>query len=161
MPTLRFSSFPDAPPEKAVIDGGPALAVGVEPDADLAVVGARLARLNSPDRRRKGNDGAVVHRGAGAGCGVDVVGGRRRAVGYRCGVVVLAVPCSMTVATISIEPFDGTVAAVANSVITLPVGASSGTLSQEREESVTERPARTASRSRRRRTRYVERVVVA
>ena len=56
----------------------------------------------------------------------------------------------MTVATISIDPFDGTVVAVANSVMTLPVGASSGTLSQEAEKSVTERPVSTASRSRRR-----------
>ena len=60
---------------------------------------------------------------------------------------MLAVPCSMTVATISIDPFDGTVAAVANSVITLPVGARSGTLSQEEEESVTERPARTGEQA--------------
>ena len=48
-------------------------------------------------------------------------------------------PCSMTVATISIDPFDGTVAAVANSVMTLPDGASNGTLSQEIEKTVAER----------------------
>ncbi len=78
------------------------------------------------------------------GVEVEVVGGVVPPLAG--GVVVLAVPCSMTVPTISIDPFDGTVAAVANSVITLPVGARSGTLSQEREESVTERPARTASR---------------
>jgi hypothetical protein len=47
----------------------------------------------------------------------------------------------MTVATISIDPLEGTVVAVANSVITLPVGAKSGTLSQEVEKIVAERQA--------------------
>jgi type II secretory pathway pseudopilin PulG len=61
------------------------------------------------------------------------------------GVAVLC-PCSMTVATISMDPFDGTVVAVAKSVITLPVGARSGTLSQEAENSVTDRPVSAASR---------------
>ena len=53
-------------------------------------------------------------------------------------------PCSMTVATISIEPLEGTVVAVPKIVMTLPVGASSGTLSQEAENSVTERQVSTA-----------------
>ncbi len=53
-------------------------------------------------------------------------------------------PCSMTVATNSIEPLEGTVVAVPKIVMTLPVGASSGTLSQEAENSVTERQVSTA-----------------
>src|SRR5215203_918659 len=61
------------------------------------------------------------------------------------GVVAEATPCSMTVATISMEPFDGTVGAVANNVITLPVGARSGTLSHESEKTVAE-TARRATR---------------
>ena len=51
----------------------------------------------------------------------------------------------MTVATTSIEPFEGTVEAVAKIVMTLPVGANSGTLSQEAENSVTERQISAAS----------------
>src|SRR5687768_10547027 len=50
----------------------------------------------------------------------------------------------MTVATISIEPVDGTVVAVANSVITLPVGARSGTLSHETELRMADRHVRPA-----------------
>jgi hypothetical protein len=56
-------------------------------------------------------------------------------------------PCSMTVATISIEPLEGTVVAVPKIVMTLPVGARSGTLSQEAENSVTERPVSAASKA--------------
>jgi hypothetical protein len=56
----------------------------------------------------------------------------------------LVEPCSMTVATISIEPLEGTVVAVPKIVMTLPVGASSGTLSQEAENTVTERQVSTA-----------------
>src|SRR5918993_1166410 len=84
VPTRKFSSFPDAPPENAVI-------VGV-----AGVLGV-LAEVD---------------------------------------------PCSITVATISIEPVDGTVVAVANSVMTLPVGASRGTLSQETEASMADRHAK-------------------
>ena len=79
----------------------------------------------------------------------------------RTGVVVLAVPCSMTVATISIDPFEGTVSAVANSVITLPVGASSGTLSQEEEDKRDGKAGENGEQPCRRGGRYVERVVVA
>jgi type II secretory pathway pseudopilin PulG len=50
-------------------------------------------------------------------------------------------PCSMTVATISIDPFEGTVVAVPKMVMTLPVGANSGTLSQDVEKTVAERQA--------------------
>src|SRR5688572_24779430 len=60
-----------------------------------------------------------------------------------------AVPCSMTVATISIWPLAGTKVAAGNSVITLPLGASNGTLSHaETNESVA-----TAVRSARQRAR--------
>jgi hypothetical protein len=46
------------------------------------------------------------------------------------GVGVAVVPCSITVAMISVDPFAGIVVAAGNSVMTLPDGASSGTLSQ-------------------------------
>ena len=55
--------------------GGAALPSGEELHADLAVVRPRFSRLDSPERRRKGDYGAVVHRRAGAR------GGRRGRAG--------------------------------------------------------------------------------
>ena len=63
---------------------------------------------------------------------VGAVGRRARVVGVVgvVGAVAAVVPFSMAVATISISPFTGTVFDVAKSEITVPPGASSGTLSQ-------------------------------
>jgi type II secretory pathway pseudopilin PulG len=75
----------------------------------------------------------------GVGVGVGVVGvpplpGGGVGVGVGVGVG-LVVPFSIAVATISISPFNGTVLDVGNSVMTVPPGASKGTLSHaERSE---------------------------
>src|SRR5262245_60899896 len=148
VPTLRFSILPEAPPENAVI-----VAVPLWPFAkNVTRTWPLFVRASAGSTRPI----VVVNvttvplcTGVPAPCDeleVGVVG----VVGVWPGVVgvvgALLCPCSMTVATISIEPFDGTVVAVAKSVMTLPVGARSGTLSQEAENSVTERPVSAASR---------------
>jgi hypothetical protein len=61
------------------------------------------------------------------------------------------VPFSMTVATISVDPLAGTVVAVGNSVMTVPDGASSGTLSQAATNERAVTAVRTAGSAARRR----------
>ena len=73
------------------------------------------------------------------------------------GVVVVpvpmpAVPFSITVATISMDPFDGTVGAVAKIVMTLPAGARSGTLSHAETNESAAAVVRSAREEARRRT---------
>ena len=141
-PTFRFSILPEAPPEKAVIVAVPlcpfaknvtrawplfvrASAGSIRPIVVVKVTTVPLCTgVPAP-----GDEDEV---------GVVGVVGVPGVVGVLGAVVD---PCSMTVATISIDPFDGTVVAVANSVMTLPVGARSGTLSQDVEKTVAERQA--------------------
>ncbi len=133
VPTRRFSSLADAPPENAVIVAVPlwpfemnrtrtwpfcvrASTGSIRPSVVVKVMTVPFCTgVPAPE------DDVVVG-AAGVAPGVAGVVG---VVG-----VVAVVPFSMAVATISISPLTGTVFDVAKSEITVPPGARSGTLSQ-------------------------------
>ena len=149
VPILRFSSLARGAAGECSDRRRAALASGEEPDANLAVQSAGFTRLNSSQRRRKGNYGAVVNWSArprrGRRCRARAPGtagapGSSGTASTHLPVPpvppvpfeAVAVPCSMTVARMSISPFGGTVVAVGKMVMTLPVGARSGSLSHAR-----------------------------
>ncbi len=133
VPTRRFSSLPDAPPENAVMVAVPlwplemkrtrtwpfrvrASAGSIRPSVVVKVMTVPFCTgVPAPDDDVEvGAVGVVGVPGAGV---VGVVG------------VVAVVPFSMAVATISMSPLSGTVFDVAKIEMTVPPGARSGTLS--------------------------------
>ena len=99
-----------------------ALARGDQLHGNLPVVGSGFGRLNSPDRRRKGNDRAVLHGSAGAGSRLGRAGAGSCARGR---LTVFNGGGNDVDRAIQLCGIGG-----ARSVRTVPVGASSGTLSQ-------------------------------
>ncbi len=157
VPTRRFSRRPDAPPENAVIVAVPLC----PPEMNLTRTCPLLVRASLGSMRPSvvvkdtsvpfwtGVPAPVVVVGVvvpGGVVPVPSVGG-----GVAGGGVVV-VPCSMTVATISTSLFKATVELTGNNVITVPLGASRGTLSHAEAKAMKPR-AQTAERPAARRPR--------
>jgi type II secretory pathway pseudopilin PulG len=145
LPTFRFSSFPDAPPENAVIVAVPLWPLEMNltrtwPLVVLASLGSIrpivvVKETTVPFCTGVPAPALVVD--------VGVVGVPVPVPGVAGGAA--ATPFSMTVATISISPLSGTFVAAGNSVMIVPVGARRGTLSHAAANERIEMAPRTAA----------------